>query len=180
MQSKRIFLGAYIKSDILKDKFAEIKKDFSSTKGAWVNPNIFHFTFKFFGEVDMDSFNEIKAVSERFTKEYETEMIFKGLGSFPNFKNPKVLFTNLINKDKLLATLNKDMENAFSELGFAPDDKAFHPHITLLRIKSSEQEKFMSAIDKYSTFDFGKQTTLRVNLIESKLMPNGPIYKNIL
>ncbi|HXI10025.1 MAG TPA: RNA 2',3'-cyclic phosphodiesterase [Thermodesulfobacteriota bacterium] len=59
-----------------------------------------------------------------------------GVGAFPNLKAPRVVWVGIEDNGGLQA-LQKNIDERLSECGFESDDRPFHPHLTLARVKSS-------------------------------------------
>jgi 2'-5' RNA ligase len=63
------------------------------------------------------------------------------------------------------------------KIGFQAEDRPFHPHLTLGRVKSSRgREELVGRMEKYREEEFGDFLVERVNLFKSDLRPSGPIY----
>ncbi len=61
---------------------------------------------------------------------------YRGLGCFPNRREPRILWAGIENEDGLLAQLHAGIEGAMEMLGYTKEDRAFRPHLTLGRVKS--------------------------------------------
>jgi 2'-5' RNA ligase len=76
-----------------------------------------------------------------------------------------------------LAHLYQQLITALQDLGFAGEDQAFHPHITLARIrKPTQNPEFRSLLSTYYNRQFGHIPVEAVHLFESHLQPTGPVY----
>jgi 2'-5' RNA ligase len=60
------------------------------------------------------------------------------LGVFPNLRRPRILWAGL-QAPASLAELQRAVEAEMAELGFAPEDRAFTPHLTLARAHRDAQ-----------------------------------------
>ena len=65
-----------------------------------------------------------------------------------------------------------------SQIGFHPDKK-FKPHVTIFRVKN-KIEGMPDKLEKFLSYNFGKQTVSEIKLKKSELTPNGPIYTDLL
>ena len=61
-------------------------------------------------------------------------------------------------------------------LGFAREDRPFRPHVTLARIKSRPPEELKTLVLTHEDTDFGEFPVAAIELIQSELRPNGPVY----
>jgi 2'-5' RNA ligase len=59
----------------------------------------------------------------------------QGVGVFPHVKHPKILWVGVTGKTGALQELVLEIEAALEPLGFPPEEKPYHPHLTLARIK---------------------------------------------
>ncbi len=177
MQSKRLFVGVFVPHSLFSNKLATIQKEFSeATFGKWVEMENLHFTMKFIGDVEA---NRVKIIKERLSEvlgEYKSNLYIRGIGTLPKRGFPRVLYLGIDTDDCLLNESAILIDSILEEEGIKSEERDFMPHVTLLRIKSSTNN-FHSLVKKYSNTDFGKLEKYEINLIESKLTPNGPIYK---
>lgn len=176
MVKKRLFIGTFIKSDTFFEGYRRIVKEFSGLiYGKWVELENLHFTYKFIGDVDVEKVPElIKAIESKLI-EFDSDLILKGLGVFPSINNPRVFFVNIINTDRKIFEIYKNIEDNLSKIGYEKDKRGFSPHLTLLRVKSVTNQ-FKSILPKFTNTEFAVMNKFSVNLIESKLTPKGPIY----
>ncbi len=181
MSLKRIFTGTFVESDYFKVKYDEVISDFKNiTKGKWVEKENLHFTYQFIGNTEESIVDEIIESLKEYLIEYNSKLIVKGLGSFPNSTNPRVLFANVINSDKIVYEIQIKTTTILEKFGFKAEKRDYHPHITLQRIKFADKRDFRKMIEKYSDTLFCEVNSFKFNLIESNLTPNGAIYKIIL
>lgn len=177
MEKKRLFIGTFIKSDLLLYEYKKILNEFNKLiYGKWVELENLHFTYKFIGDIEANNVPEIINAIEGKLTEYDSNLILKGLGVFPNIKNPKVLFVNIINEDgKLFEIFNTIQEN-LAKIGYEKEKRIFHPHLTLSRVKSVKSQ-FHSILPKFANTEFAAINKFSIHLIESQLTPKGPIYR---
>jgi 2'-5' RNA ligase len=62
----------------------------------------------------------------------------QGLGAFPNTSKARVLWAGVGSGAEALAELVDAMEPALSGLGFAPEQRDFHPHVTMARLRKPQ------------------------------------------
>lgn len=182
MAVKRLFTGSFIDAAIVSALYKKIKADFkNAVTGKWVEEKNLHITYKFLGDIEEEKIADIKeALNAKIDKVLPCE-IFSGRPSAFNLKNPRILFLTADDRSGILNELYSFCEKSLSKLGFAPETKPFNPHITLMRIKSADQNAFGELMEKYKNIDnkTGPQTEIRLSLIESVLSPSGPVYKVI-
>ncbi len=178
---KRIFIGSFIRIDGLEEKYEKVKKDFDKyILGRWAPLENLHITYKFIGETDKEKIEDIyQMLKSELNKKIETEIVLKGLNAFPNIYFPKILYISVEDKKNFLMNCHKIIEDKLSLLGFPKSQQNFIPHITLMRIKKFRKNKFIQTIRKFDNFNFGIQTKIEINIIESILLPSGAKYKKL-
>ena len=83
----------------------------------------------------------------------------------------------LVEGKEALVSLQQQIEVLLEKIGFQAEDRPFHPHLTLGRVKSSRgREELVGRMEKYREEEFGDFLVERVNLFKSDLRPSGPIY----
>lgn len=182
MALKRLFLGSFIDSALVSDLYRRIRADFkTAVSGKWVDEKNLHITHKFLGDVEESEIGRIKeALSASLDRPAACEMYFGQPSSF-SLKNPRVLFISAEDKTRAIFEMNSFCERALVKIGFAAEDKPFHPHVTIMRMKSVNPEAFAAVVNKYKAGNekAGPQSEIRLSLIESVLTPSGPVYKII-
>lgn len=143
----------------------------------WERKDKFHATIKFLGDVSEEKLsavlNEIDAIVSDFS---ETEVIYQSLGAFPNKKNPRVIWIGCDNPDGILLNLKNAFDHNLSRFGFEIENRPFHPHITLGRIKSSNQLKNLHPMLENLTFEPQKALINEILVMKSVLKPEGSEY----
>ncbi len=176
-EHKRLFIGTFVKAEKLLQLYPKLISEFSEILvGKWVEQWNLHFTYHFLGEVPTLIIPELLKEINPFLGEYTDTISLNGLGCFPNQYKPRVLFVNLFCANSLLEKLQNDMKNALRKLKFDLDERHFHPHLTLARIKYVHREPFIEKLEKYKKADLGQISHFRIELIESKLTSSGPLY----
>jgi RNA 2',3'-cyclic 3'-phosphodiesterase len=80
----------------------------------------------------------------------------RGLGWFPNERNPRVFWAG-IESGPELATLAHATEQSLAALGIAAEDREFHPHLTLARRRNPVPlEHLRKELAKIPSIDFGR------------------------
>ena len=175
----RSFLAIELPKPILR-KIEEVQGDLRSTHAdvRWVNPEKIHLTLKFFGNIEESRINPIfKSIEEPIRNTLPFFLKVKGVGAFPHLRNPRVIWMGLVDGKEVLTSFQKQIETRLEKIGFQPEDRPFHPHLTLGRMKSSRgKEELVGRMEKHKEEEFGDLQVERVVLFKSDLKPSGPIY----
>ena len=142
-----------------------------------VELNNMHFTVQFLGEVSEEM---VRKISDALNSiEFSTFSIsFMGVGVFPKPSFPRVIWIGTNDGINELEKLAEMIRTKLSQIGFHPDKK-FKPHVTIFRVKN-KIEGMSDKLEKFSSYNFGKQTVSEIKLKKSELTPNGPIYTDLL
>ena len=83
----------------------------------------------------------------------------------------------LVDGREVLIAFQKQIETQLEKIGIQPEDRPFHPHLTLGRMKSSRGKvELAGRMEKHKEEEFGDFQVERVILFKSDLRPTGPIY----
>ncbi len=151
----------------------------SGAKASWVHPDNMHLTLRFLGEVDQDAINALCALLEA---EYRNcgpvTLAVAGVGGFPNRRKPSVVWAGIEILSGDLMVLQAHAEQAARSIGLAPEEKPFHPHVTLARLRDHRALGTLPAeLEAAQTYWGGEFTAAVVSLFSSELRPAGPIYR---
>lgn len=164
----------------IKDEIFEVEKELIKSAGEgikWEGKEKFHITLKFLGDVNEEMIDSIyKILSESLTGFGKFPVVYKGIGAFPDFKNPRVIWIGCEDPTGKLSELQKVVEEKMSEFGFEKEDKEYHPHITLGRVKKARN--ISSLIKKIENINFEARTgeVAEVLIMKSDLKPSGSVY----
>jgi 2'-5' RNA ligase len=175
----RSFLAIELPKPILR-KIEEVQGDLRSTRAdvRWVNPEKIHLTLKFFGNIEESRIEPIfKSIEEPIRNTLPFSLEVRGVGAFPHLRNPRVIWMGLVDGREVLVSFQKQIETQLEKIGFQPEDRPFHPHLTLGRMKSSRgKEELVGGMERHKEEEFGDFQVERVILFKSDLKPSGPIY----
>jgi 2'-5' RNA ligase len=163
----------------LKRWIVDIQAQFRAERGAsvnWARAEGIHLTLKFLGDVEQELLPKIEqALVEIADRIPPIELKTTTTGGFPNLRRPKVLWLGLEAGDELYR-LQEDIDAALFKLGFPKEDRRFHPHLTVGRVRFVEKdcrmpEKFGEIKAPLHVWNAG-----RIFLMSSLLKPTGAEY----
>ena len=105
-------------------------------KVVWVKPGALHVTIRFLGEVEEPEVERIRALLAPPIAMAPFELEWRGVGTFPNNRQPRALWLGVINGAGPLAQLETEVSKRLTQ-GSAVEleDRAFLPHLTIGRVK---------------------------------------------
>jgi 2'-5' RNA ligase len=142
----------------------------------WSRPEGRHLTLKFLGNVGDERVEDVaRALAPAVATVDAFDAAFDAVGGFPNLHRPRVLWVGIGPGREELVCLASVVEEALAPLGFATEERAFHPHLTLARFKQPRvAEEIPSVVVPADRFEVGE-----VVLFRSQLHPKGARYTAI-
>jgi 2'-5' RNA ligase len=150
----------------------------------WVDPGSMHLTLKFLGNIGADSVGGIMAaLRESIGGIVPFSLGISGLGAFPGLNRVQIVWAGVTGDVDRLRRLQQAVESQLSPLGFAPEKRAFSPHLTLARLRDQaapeERRRLGQAI---AGTEFKAAVSLKVeavHLMRSQLTPQGAVYSRL-
>jgi 2'-5' RNA ligase len=143
----------------------------------WVAIPSIHLTLKFLGEVDPEVILKLSESFENSTQSrHGFDLKLHGLGCFPNYRNPRVIWCGVEGDTQSLSQLQQQVETACALFGFAPEIRPFHPHLTLGRVNGKRNlQLLVDCIKIGSDLECGFKAGY-FNIYKSTLKPQGAVY----
>ena len=175
----RAFLGISTLED-LKPRICEIQKKFDGLDIKFVEMENLHFNLKFFRQLEEGKIEELKAKIEKACSMFESfEIEIKGIGAFPSKNYVRVVWLGVKEGLHTFKALAEAVDSSIGEMGFEKE-KQFVPHLTLGRVRSGRnKEEIRKLMDKLEDVEIGKMKVDKLTLFQSKLSPEGPLYKEV-
>jgi RNA 2',3'-cyclic 3'-phosphodiesterase len=146
----------------------------------WESENKFHVTIKFLGDVEEmilpEIISNVKTITEQY---YQFPIIYQNVGAFPNNKRPRVLWVGCTNTDQQLLRMKEQLDQSLKKFGFEIEDRQFHPHVTLGRVKSPSGLKNLIQTLENITFEPRQVSIADILVVKSILKPSGSEYSTL-
>jgi 2'-5' RNA ligase len=144
----------------------------------WLEPGHFHVTLKFLGEVRRERLTAVVDAVARVavsTPPFTTTL--SGFGAFPTIRRPRVVWLG-VGANPELRCLKQDLEWTLGEVGFEPETRAFHPHVTLGRASDRNGAgAFRGLDDMMADMEFkGDVKVHTLDLMRSQVSKEGSTY----
>ena len=152
-----------------------------NVKGRFAKIQSLHLTLQFLGNIEEEEVAGIRQVLEQAGKEvapFDVEV--RQLGAFPHFASPRVVWVGVEAVDALMELQSK-IQQRLQRLSFREENRKFHPHLTLLRLKS---RKNLAELIHYVQGEGAHQKAgsirvQEVHLYQSILKPEGAEYRKL-
>ena len=185
----RLFVAASLPAAVL-SALDELQKSLRDRLGRikWLRAEGIHLTLRFLGDVPSDRLVPLQeALRSALTRPGGPfELALSGIGVFPDWRRPRVLWVSLVDvasRPGGLASLNdlqKRVERGVVEAGFQPETRPFRPHLTLARFgregKPGGLDDVLTGTDIPADTGFAVD---RIGLIRSFLGPSGARYQTL-
>jgi len=172
----------------LKSHLAEIQRILKRQTGSapirWVDVNGIHLTLKFLGNVPA---GQIEAVGAALARACAGVAPFAlsvgGLGCFPNFNRPNVVWVGVGGDMAVLERLHAQIEAQIAPLGYPTEKREFRPHLTLGRVRHAAPAEARRIGEIVRAVNLGTGVTEwrvgEVVLMRSDLSPAGAKYTRL-
>ena len=187
MKQIRTFIAIELDETIsaaLTDLQEQLKAEVPRGAVRWVRPEGIHLTLKFLGDVPADRIEDIKRVLIQACAGSPAFSFSVGeLGCFPNPRRPRVIWVGVQEESGSLKRLQKAVEDGMAKLGFAPEGRRFHAHLTLgrtqRRASSGDVRRLGQLVSETDIGELGQMEVRAVSLIKSDLRPTGAVYTQL-
>lgn len=148
---------------------------------SWVAPPNLHLTLKFLGELPPEALEEVKdGLAEAVAGAAPFTLHFHGVGGFPGMARPRVLWVGVAEGAQAAQALQARVEAALGRRGFAREDRAFSPHLTVGRVREPRGlAPLQQAVASEAGRDFGRLEVRTLSLMRSDLSPAGSRYTEL-
>ena len=146
---------------------------------AWVAPENLHLTLKFLGGVDVARLALVRDALDSAVRGCPAfDFGVAGLGAFPTPTRARVIWAGAGQGGPELQALAGRVDRALAAVGFAPEERAFSPHVTLGRMRDPRRnDRLADLLDRSETF--GRIRVDRLSLMRSDLSPHGARYSEL-
>lgn len=168
----RLFVGLELSED-MRQRLASLC---SGVPGArWVDPENFHLTVRFIGDVDEGRFEDIHMALARIQAP-AFDLTLEGISTFGKAKTPHTLWVG-VQRNEALNTLHAKVDRTLVTTGFEPEGRKYSPHVTLARLKEATPIRLGTFVSANALFRAGPARIDRFVLFSSFLSRSGAIYE---
>ena len=144
----------------------------------WVAVAGIHLTLKFLGQIAP---SQVAGIAARMDAAVAATAPFQlraqAAGAFPSPRRARVLWVGLGGDLVSLMSLQAGLETGLAAIGFAREQRRFHPHLTIARTRHPIDPAVLgAALEETHSMVSEPFTVDRVALIKSVLEPTGATY----
>ncbi|MEA3510005.1 MAG: RNA 2',3'-cyclic phosphodiesterase, partial [Actinomycetota bacterium] len=174
--SDRLFLAVALTDEVRHGLAAFLSERVVRLPGRPAPPDNWHLTLRFLGATDALQRDRILEFLDEHLVVEPFTVGFTGLGAFPKPSRATVLWLGVGRGSDRVAAMARVGEEAAISAGFEPEDRPFHPHLTLSRIRPPVGVD--GIIEQVGSFPL-KMEVDRVTLYRSHLGRDGARYETV-
>jgi 2'-5' RNA ligase len=173
----RVFVAIELPARVrerLSEHIGRLRTLVPDARASWVREENLHLTLKFLGDVPITKVELVAQATQSAAELVEPfELIVGGGGAFPTTGQPRVLWIGIEDSSGRLGLLHQQLEAACEEAGFAREQRPFHPHLTIARLRKPQGSRHLATMHKEIGFD--RETVLASDLavIRSEMRSAG-------
>jgi 2'-5' RNA ligase len=144
----RLFTGLEIPSDIA---FTLSLKRGGLTGARWIDPENYHITLRFIGDVDSSTADDVASGLDMLANSMRFSVRLTHLGTFGGDR-PRALYAGVEPSDAL-TRLQAAHERILQRAGLPAEGRKFVPHVSLARLRGGSAEEVARFITEAGRFD---------------------------
>lgn len=174
----RLFLAAPLSTEVRAGLVAHLNAALEGKPlpGRPVRPENWHLTLRFCGWSEETQYDRVRAFLDEAERGEPFRVSFGALGAFPRPVRATVLWLGLTGGETRLRELAAVTEEAAQAAGFAAEERPFHPHLTLSRLRPHQDLRPL--IERVPAFPLTDRID-RLVLFRSHLGRGGARYEEL-
>ena len=181
IESWRLFIAIELPAEIrqtIKQHVTRLREACPDVRASWTRAENLHLTLKFFGDVAV---NRVETLTQALTRAAgratEFDLMIEGCGVFPPRRRPSVLWIGISPETgPACLRLYQAIEDECAKAGFPRDERTFHPHLTIARLRHPAGARDLANLHQATQFEpIGLKVTSAC-LIRSELSSSGSRY----
>jgi RNA 2',3'-cyclic 3'-phosphodiesterase len=177
MSAIRTFI-ALPASSVIQQQIAIVQSKLKTIQAdvKWELQDKFHITLKFLGSLEQSKIELLSTALAGIVKQFPSfEITYNSLGAFPDLHHPRVIWIGT-EFNQIVLDLQTNIDRVCTDFGFQKEERTFHPHITLGRVKGTINLARLTDAIKTVTFEPLHSRCSELFLMKSDLRLSGSIY----
>jgi 2'-5' RNA ligase len=167
METIRSFVSIGIpETPQIKDALGKLR----DIRGIGVSKEV-HLTLRFLGDVETKKLKELSTKMKALEEFHSFSISMKGMGAFPNIKEPRVVWIGA-DMGSLFPEILSKLDKILDSSSIDYDKKQFKAHITLGRVRDPST-KLTTLLTENRNLEAGSFDCRQICLMSSQLTPNG-------
>ena len=179
----RVFCAIDLTREVREKVLAQsisLRKALPEAHASWSKPDNIHLTLKFLGDIPQSRVGSLSTAAAHASRGLESFSIsVQGSGVFPTRGQPRVLWIGIEDLEGKLGELYRRLEEESAKAGFSKEVRAFHPHLTVARLRKPEGAHALAEAHKQMHFAPIEFSVSELLVIRSELSSAGSKYTTI-
>jgi RNA 2',3'-cyclic 3'-phosphodiesterase len=164
-----------------------LRRQYPDARASWNREDNLHLTLKFLGNVPVSEIPKLSDAIARAVSDLKPfELMVAGCGVFPPKGRPNVLWIGVTEpaaqaagQVSKLSILHESIERDCSTAGFPREQRPFHPHLTIARLRKTGDERRLSEAHQNHAFAPETFSVSEVVVLKSELLRQGSNHNAI-
>jgi 2'-5' RNA ligase len=157
-----------------------LREEVPDARASWVRKENLHLTLKFLGDVPIDEIQKLSAATAKAAAlVHRFELTVNGCGAFHPHGQPKVLWIGIDDSSRNLNLLHRELEEQCALVGFPREERPFHPHLTIARLRKPQGSRRLAQLHKEMGFAPGIILVSEVVVFRSELCREGSKHTGV-
>jgi 2'-5' RNA ligase len=179
-ESWRVFcaidLAANARADLMR-QISRLREAVPHAQASWSREENTHLTLKFLGDIQTSRVSNLSNAAARAVADFSPfQITLEETGVFPNHGTPRVLWIGVKDESGKLAELHSRLEEACAREGFPKEERPFHPHLTIARLRKPQGARTLAAAHKEMRFEPADVAVAELLVIRSEPSATGSKY----
>ena len=159
---------------------SRLRERFTEVRASWPHADNLHLTLKFLGGIAQTRVEALSNAASRAAGSIQPfGLTLEGAGAFPPRGVARVLWLGINDSSGALARLQNNLEGECAAAGFAREERPFHPHLTLARIRAPQGARELARLHRETGFAAIEFPVTELVLMRSDLGAGGSRYTEI-
>jgi 2'-5' RNA ligase len=156
---------------------ARLRAAVPDARASWSRDASLHLTLKFLAAIPETSVPDLSAAASRAVAGLRSFSIrLEQSGVFPQHGPPRVLWLGVNDVAGRLVELHARLEDEAAKEGFEKDERPFHPHLTIARLRQPRSARTLADEHKQMEFEPVEIAVSELLVIRSELRSEGSKY----
>lgn len=157
-----------------------LRETVAHAQASWSRAENIHLTLKFLGEIQTSIVSTLSNAAQRAVADFSPfQITLAETGVFPKHGTPRVLWIGVQDESGRLAEFHSRLEEACANEGFAREVRAFHPHLTIARLRKPQGVRTLAAAHEALHFEPVNVEVAELLVIRSEPSAAGSRYSVI-
>jgi len=176
-ESWRVFIAIELPAGVrqkLKAHIGRLRESVPEASASWSREDNLHLTLKFLGDTPVARIESLSQATKTAASAVSAfELVVKGCGAFPPRGQPRVLWIGVEDPSGQLSRLHQALEDECAQAGFAREQRSFHPHLTIARLRKPHGSRQLAIRHQEIGFEAETVGVSALAVVRSELRSEG-------